>query len=118
MSMSRAVVPLAPSSAPRRSSTDENSASLARTPASLSSPTRASRYTRVPRVTSAAPARSQSGEKPNARIDPSSTTFPPAFRTASFFGDCSTSPATCSEGRSTPPTSSTLIRSRFFAVAS
>ncbi len=72
----------------------------------------------MPRVTSAAPASSQSGEKPNARIDPSSTMLPAPLRTASFFGDVSNSPAIASGGRSTPPTSSTVIRRRFFAVAS
>ena len=50
----------------------------------------------MPCVTSAAAASSQSGEKPNAKIEPSSTTLPPAFRTASFFGDGSNSPATAS----------------------
>jgi hypothetical protein len=72
----------------------------------------------VPRVTSAAAARIQSGEKPNAKIEPSSTTFPAPFRTASFLGDGSNSPVTSAGGRSTPPTSSTVMRSRFFAVAS
>ncbi len=72
----------------------------------------------MPRVTSAAAARIQSGENPNAKIEPSSTTFPALLRTRSFFGEGSTSSATSSFGRSTPPTSSTEIRSRFFAVAS
>ena len=50
----------------------------------------------MPLVTSAAPASSHSGENPKARIDPSSTTFPPALRTASFFGEASNSSATAS----------------------
>src|SRR5262245_40618323 len=72
---------------------------------------------REPWVTSAAAASSQRGENPKAAIEPSSTTFPAPFRTASFPGSGSTSGVGGTEG-ATPPTSSTVIRSRFFAVAS
>jgi hypothetical protein len=68
---------------------------------------------REPRRTSLAAASSQSGEKPKAAIELSSTTFPAAFRFA-------ISPAGGSpEGAaSTPPTSSTTTRSALWAVAS
>ncbi len=51
----------------------------ASTPATLSSRTNASRYVRVPFVTSAPAASSQSGEKPKAAIEPISTTLPGAL---------------------------------------
>ena len=63
---------------------------------------------------SEAAASSQSGENPNAAIEPSSTTLPAVFRFSS-------SPASGWPGggsRSTSPTSSIAIRSMFFAVAS
>ena len=92
-------------------------ASSASTPATFSSRTKASRYTRLPWVTSAPAARSQSGEKPNAAIEPSSTTLPAVLRTArrvAFGSYSSAAPG----GASTPPTSSIETRSRFLAVAS
>ena len=86
-------------------------------PARISSATKASRYTRDPRVTSAAAARIHRGEKPNAAIEPSSTAFPTPFLTARRPGSGSNS-TSVGIGASTPPTSSIVTRSRFFAVAS
>ena len=83
----------------------------------LSSLVSASRYTREPRATSLAAASSQSGEKPKAAIDPSSTTLPALLRIASSLAAGTGSPS-AEAGASTPPTSSIEIRSRFFAVAS
>ena len=114
MSISRAVVPDAPSSAPRSSSTLPISAPSSITPTRFSSAVSAARYVRDPLRTSAAPASSQSGEKPKAVIDPSSTTLPATFRFASSAGSGSPS----GTGFSTLPTSSIATRSRFFAVAS
>ena len=87
------------------------------TPARTSSDTNASRYTREPRVTSAAAARIQSGENPKAAIEPSSTTLPAPFRSASRPGSGSNSSSTFTRA-STPPTSSIVTRRRFLAVAS
>ena len=115
--MSRALVPETPSSAPSSSSTDPGLDPSGSTPSRTSSPTNASRYVRDPRETSAAAARIQSGEKPNAAIEPSSTTLPAPLRTASRPASGSNSSAT-GAGGSTPPTSSIVTRSRFFAVAS
>src|SRR6188472_4270389 len=117
MSIRRAVVPVPPSSAARSSSTVRRCASSASTPTTLSSRTKASRYSRLPWVTSAPAARSQSGEKPKAAIEPSSTTLPAVLRTARRVAFGSYSSATPG-GASTPPTSSIETRRRFLAVAS
>ena len=63
---------------------------------------------------SEAAASSQSGEKPNAAIEPSSTTLPAVLRFSSSLGSGSPTGAS----RSTLPTSSIAIRSMFLAVAS
>ena len=82
MSISRAVSPDVRSSTPSSSSTEATSTSFAITPAAFRSSTSAFRYTREPRVRSEAAAISQSGEKPNAANEPSSTTLPAALRFA------------------------------------
>ena len=71
----------------------------------------------MPFVTSAPAARSQSGEKPKAAIEPISTTLPAPLRTISFVAFGSYSSAAVA-GASTPPTTSIATRRRFFAVAS
>ena len=64
---------------------------------------------------SEAAASSQSGEKPKAKIEPTSTTLPAAFR---FASSPASGPGSTVGEPSTPPTSSTMTRSRFLAVTS
>ena len=63
-------------------------------------------------------ARSQSGEKPKAAIEPSSTTLPAPLRIASSFGGGALGSGVVGVTGSTAPTPSIRIRSRFFALAS
>jgi hypothetical protein len=63
---------------------------------------------------SLAAASSHSGEKPNAAIEPSSTTLPAPLRIAICFAGVSSTVG----APSTRPTSSIATRSRFFAVTS
>ncbi len=114
--MTRAVVPVVPSSAPMSWSTEPKCVPSTSNPAEMSSSSRARRNTREPFNTSDAPASSHSGENPNAVIDPISTMFPAAFFTATRPAVSASS--SCSPLRGTSPTSSMAIRSAFFAVAS
>ena len=72
----------------------------------------------MPWVTSAAAASSQSGEKPNAAIEPSSTTFPARLPDGEPVGVRLVLVRRSGARASTPPTSSIDTRRRFFAVAS
>jgi hypothetical protein len=92
------------------------SALAATTPDAFSSSRSAWRYTREPWVTSEAAASSHSGEKPKAKIEPSSTMLPAPLRSASSWAPAASGSTV--DPPFTAPTPSTRIRSRFFAVTS
>ena len=113
--MRRAVPPDVFSITSSSSSTEPASTSSSITPAAFSSSSRAVRYTWEPCVRSEAAASSQSGEKPKAKIEPTSTTLPAALR---FAISPAPGPGSLVGDPSTPPTSSIITRSRFLAVTS
>ena len=63
-------------------------------------------------------ASSQSGENPNAAMEPSSTMLPAPLRIASSLGGGAAGSTVVGVSGSTSPTPSIRIRSRFLALAS